>query len=177
MAKGDGLIPEKIVKLLNYRINQEEKSSRLYLAMYEWLENTGFLGAAKLWQQYSEEELEHAGWTYKYMKDHDLLPEVGSIGEVKTSYESLIEVIKDSYAHELEISKQCNELAQTCVDLGDFHTLNLALKYTDEQTDEVAKINNWVARLLAMGSDQRALRLLDDEMMREAQGGPIQMEA
>ena len=56
MSKGNGIIPEKIVTLLNYRINQEELSSRLYLAMSEWLEIAGFLGASKLWGSYSDEE-------------------------------------------------------------------------------------------------------------------------
>lgn len=171
MPKGNGLIPEKIIKLLNYRINQEELSSRLYSAMSEWLEYSGFLGAAKLWGQYASEESDHAQWAYKYLGDHDYLPEVGSIGEVKTDYKSLVEVVYDSYKHELDIAKQCNELAEGCVEECDFHTLNLALKYTAEQTDEIGKINKWVSRIVAMGNEPKEMRLLDDEMMRTASGG------
>jgi ferritin len=170
MAKGNGLIPDKIVKLLNYRINQEEKSTRLYLAMSEWLENAGFLGAAKLWRQYSSEENVHANWAYSHLKSHDYLPDVGSIGEVKKSYESLVEIVYDSYKHEIEISKQCNELARQCIELGDYYTLNLALKYTKEQTEELDKLNRWVSRLVAMGNNPKELRLLDDEMMRISNG-------
>lgn len=167
MTKGNGLIPEKIVSLLNYRINQEELSSRLYKAMSEWLEYSGFLGAAKLWDEYSEEEMDRVSWASDYLGAHDYLPEVGSIGEVKTDYQSLVEVVYDSYKHELKIAKQCNELAKVCLDNNDYHTLNLALKYTKEQTEEIEKLNRWVARLTTMGDDKRELRLLDDEMMRE----------
>ena len=43
------MMSEEVEKLLNYRIEQEEQSSRIYLAMSMWLTNTGYLGAGKLW--------------------------------------------------------------------------------------------------------------------------------
>ena len=46
-------LSEAIVKLLNYRVEQEEYSSRLYLAMSTWLNDKGFAGGAKLFKQYS----------------------------------------------------------------------------------------------------------------------------
>ena len=171
MPKGNGMIPKKIVDLLNYRINQEELSSRLYQAMSEWLEYSGFLGAAKLWSSYASEENGHANWAYDYLAQHDYLGEVGSLGEVKKEYESLVEIVYDSYKHELEIAKQCNKLAEACRDECDYMTMNLALKYTKEQTEELGKLNQWVARLTAMGDNPKELRLLDDEMGRAADGG------
>jgi len=53
-------LSESMVKLLNYRVEQEEFSSRLNLAMSTWLDDKGFVGAAKLSKQYSDEEIVHA---------------------------------------------------------------------------------------------------------------------
>ena len=61
------IISEKIIQLLNYRIQQEEFSSRLYLAMSVWLDFKGYFGASKLWKKYSEEEKAHSEWAYKYL--------------------------------------------------------------------------------------------------------------
>ena len=129
MAKGNGLIPEEIVKLLNYRVNQEEVSSRLYYAMHEWLDNKGYFGAAKMLEQWSHEEMEHAAWARDLLEQHDYLPEVGSIEEVPTEFKSLKDVIAKSYDHEIEISEQCNELAKRSVKADCYFVLPLALKY------------------------------------------------
>ena len=45
---------DKLLKLLNYRINQEEYSSRIYYAMSVWLDNAGYTSAAQLWKAYSD---------------------------------------------------------------------------------------------------------------------------
>ena len=47
-------LSEAMVKLLNYRVEQEEFSARIYLAMSTWLDDKGFVGAAKLFKQYSD---------------------------------------------------------------------------------------------------------------------------
>ena len=39
------MITEECVKHLNYRIEQEEYSSRIYLAMAMWLDDNGYKGA------------------------------------------------------------------------------------------------------------------------------------
>jgi ferritin len=43
-------------------------------------------------------------------------------------------------------------------------SLNVALWYLNEQTEELAKTKYWLDRLEAFGSDKTALRLLDNEM-------------
>ena len=40
------LLSEECVNTLQYRIQQEEQSSRIYLAMSLWLNNEGYTGAA-----------------------------------------------------------------------------------------------------------------------------------
>ena len=112
MAIENGLIPKELVTLLNYRINQEETSSRLYYAMHEWLDNKGYFGAAKMIKRWSEEEMYHAGWARKFLEAYGYLPEVGGLSEPKVEFSTLKDVMKRSLEHEIEITEQCNDLAQ-----------------------------------------------------------------
>lgn len=154
-----------IIKLLNFRIEQEEQSSRIYSAMSNWLNLNGFLGASKLWKKYSEEELVHAGWTYQFMLDLNILPPTP---ELKTpqvdGFKGLPQIIALSLAHEMKITKQCNELAKACLSEGDFLSFELAQRYCKEQIDEIAKLQTFVDKLNAFGESNEVLRLLDNEM-------------
>ena len=157
-------ISKKIEGLINYRIVEEEKSSRLYLAMSKWLTYNGYDGAAKLWKKYSDEELNHSGWAYTYLEDLDILPEVPALEKPMCEFKGLPEICKASYDHEMLITQQCNELAKAAQADGDYMTLELAQKYLKEQVEEIGKITYWLDRLEAFGNSKEALRLLDNEM-------------
>lgn len=155
---------EKIIELLNNRIQQEELSARIYKAMSVWLNYNGFAGAAKLWQKYSDEEVKHSEIAYNYLLDLDIMPAVDSLQKPQTAFESLEQIIQLSYKHELEITAQCNRLAKNSYEVGDFQTLQLAQSYLKEQVEEQAKTKYWIDRLKAFGNSKEALRLLDNEM-------------
>lgn len=161
------LINEKIVELLQNRINEEENSSRLYLAMSQWLSYNGFIGAAALWKKYSQEELIHAQWTYNYLQERDIMPETRHLLGYK-DFQSFPEIIKMSYNHELKITKSINELGQACLESNDLVTLQLVNKYLVEQAEEEGKILTFLDRIDAFGQDPIALRLLDNEMAKMA---------
>lgn len=155
---------ERLIKLLNYRIEQEEYSSRLYKEMSIWLNYEGYSGASKLWSKYSNEELNHAEWAYNYLLDLDYKPEVPAIKKPECQCSSLQEVIQRSYDHEQKITAQCQALAQEAFAAADFMTLHLAQKYLDEQVEEIAKMVYWLDKLNAFGTSSESLRLLDNEM-------------
>lgn len=158
------VINDEMIKLVNFRIAQEEMSSRLYLAMSVWLNINGYAGAAKLWKKYSDEELGHAQWSYDYLMDLNILPTVPALEQPNTTFSGLPKIIIDSYKHEVKITEQCQEFAKKATESGDFMTFTLAEKFLKEQVDELAKTNHWVDRLKAFGTDKIALRLLDNEM-------------
>ena len=72
------LISDKTIELLNYRIEQEDYSSRLYLSMSLWLENAGY-ASAKLWKKYSSEEANHADWARTYLLSLGIQPKTGAL--------------------------------------------------------------------------------------------------
>ena len=158
------LISNTMINLLNQRIQKEEESSRIYLAMSIWLGFNGFSGAEKVWLGYSNEELTHAKWAYNYLMDLNIKPVVPPLQDVQKEFTGLPQIIAMSLAHEIDITNQCKELAKVANQEGDYLTFELALKYCKEQVEELAKTQAWIDKLNSFGTDKIALRLLDDEM-------------
>jgi ferritin len=158
------VISERTIKSVNFRIQKEEESARIYLAMSNWLTFNGYIGAGKLWKKYSDEEIVHAGFAREYLLNLDIQPSTPSLFMPDQNFKSFPEVVKLSYQHELDITSQCQDLAKVCVEENDFMTLTLAQKYLSEQVEEIAKMTQFLDRLNAFGDDMIALRLLDNEM-------------
>lgn len=164
MAIESGIIPDELVRLLNYRINQEELSSRIYYAMHEWLENQGYFGAGDMLNRWSSKKSRHAEWASEFLEAFGYLPEVQKIDQPKLEFTSLKDVIKRSYEQEIDLTEQCNDLANKAADLGRYCVMTLALQYLREQRDEVKKVSNWLDRLTLIGDDPREIMLIDREM-------------
>lgn len=158
------IISNAMISLLNKRIQKEEESSRMYLAMSIWLGFNGFSGAEKVWVGYANEEIIHAKWAYNYLMDLNIKPVVPPLGEVQKEFTGLPQIIAMSYAHEIDIANQCKELAKYAEQEGDYLTFELALRYCKEQVEELGKTQNWIDKLNSFGTDKVSLRLLDDEM-------------
>jgi len=158
------LLSDECISVLQYRIQQEELSSRLYQAMSLWLNNEGYSGAASLWMKYSQEELTHANWSRDYLLAMGITPDVPLLTAQPNVFPGLPQIIEQSYDHEILVTKQCKELADRAFKCGDHMLYTLAGQYLKEQIEEHDKMQTWVDKLKAFGSDKIALRLLDNEM-------------
>jgi len=158
------IVSDKVIDKLQYRIQQEELSSRIYRAMSIWLDLNGYTGAAKLWKSYSDEELTHAEWAYKQLLDLNILPIVSTLDKPQATFKGLPQIVAMSYKHEVDITEQVEEFAKVCLLNSDFKNLALAQKYCDEQVGELAKTQAWIDKLETFGEDKIALRMLDQEM-------------
>lgn len=164
------LLSEGMVRLLNYRIEQEEFSSRFYMAMAMWLTNEGYLGAGKLWRKYSDEEMGHAEWARTHILSFGVQPLTPKLEMPQQTFSGLPQIIQLSYNHEITVSAQIKKLAGESLKEGDFMVHELALRYLKEQVEEHDKMQNWMDRLSAFGTDTTALRFLDNEMGEAAEG-------
>ena len=156
-------INSKIEDLLNYRIEQEEYSGRLYLGMSKWLVKNGYEGASKLFKKWSLEEFEHAGYAYEFLEDMNIQPKVQAILQIDANFSGLRDIMQKAFDHEMMITEQCNELAKACMDESDFVTFTLAGRYTMEQAEELAKTTYWLDRIDAFSGDS-SLLIIDKEM-------------
>jgi len=158
------LISEYCVDYLNYRIQQEEYSSRIYLSMSMWLNNKGYVGAAALWRKYSDEEMAHAEWSRTYLLSFGIQPVTPRLDQPQQDYSGLPEIIELSYEHEIEVSSQIKKMADESFKMGDHMLYELALRFSKEQVEEHDKMQNWMDQLDSFGTDKLALRLLDNAM-------------
>ena len=158
------IITNKMIDLLQMRIQHEEGNNKKYTAMSNWLNLNGYLGAAKLWKKYSEDELTHKDWAVQYLLNLNILPIEPQEDQPKTDFKGLSNIIALSYQVEMTTTEECNELAKACLTESDMMTFTLAQKYVAEQIEEISKIQTWIDRLNSFGDDKIALRLLDNEM-------------
>ena len=155
---------KEAIELLQFRIQQEELSSRIYEQMSLCLEDKAFFGAAKLWKKYSEEELNHAQFAKDYLLSFNIKPELRKLDAPVYEYSCLCDIIEATLEHEQLITDQCNELAEKAHELKDYNLVTLALKYCSEQIEEMNKSNNLVNLLETFGRDKIALKLLDEQL-------------
>lgn len=155
----------KLIKLLNYRINQEEYSSRVYYAMSVWLDNNAYKSSS-LWKYYSEEELKHATKATEFLLSFGIMPEIQVIENVETTYMDLADIIQRSFNHEMEISRQCEELYVAGIEDKNPMVVELGRWFVSEQIEEMSKVQTLVDQLNTFGSDKIALRLLDNELAK-----------
>jgi len=154
----------KMIELLQYRIEQEELSSRIYRAMSFYLNLKGFSGGAALWMAYSKEEQKHADEFSEYLLDLNVMPNVPMLAKQSTEFTGLKDIAQRSLQHELEISRQINVLASEAMKVGDFMAMQLAQQYLMEQKEEISKTRYWVDRLEICGDNAAAILEIDEEM-------------
>jgi len=156
----------KLVKLLNYRINQEEYSSRLYYAMSVWLDNFGYTSASEKWKVYSEEELVHATKVTDFMKSFGIMPEIQKIDDVDTSsFKDLPTIISLSFDHEMEISRQCEELANEGMKEGNLMVYDLGMWLVREQVEELDKTQTLMDKVnLFYDGSKTSMALLEEKI-------------
>ena len=157
-------INKECVDILNYRIEQEEQSSRLYHSMSIRLNDNGFMGAAKAWQNDADGEMVHAGWAKEFLLDMGIQPKIPALKEPLQTFGGLPDIIKKSFDHEIMVTKQCNDLASHALKYSNHLLYQLAIKYLTEQQEELGKIQTLKDKLEAFGEDKVALRLLDNEL-------------
>jgi len=165
------IISDKIIKALQYRIEQEELSSRLYKAMSIYLNLNGYIGAGKLFTEYASEENEHSKWVYDYLISLNIKPIVSVVEKPDDSFKGLPNIIVLAYKHELEITEQCKELSALCAKENDYMTMNLAQRVLEEQRAEIETTQTLVDMLKAFGDSKESLFLLDIELGKMARNG------
>jgi ferritin len=161
------LISQESIKLLQDRYYQEEMSVRLYYAMSVWLDSEGYTNAAKLWKFYSDDEISHVNKVKQYLLAVKIKPEIRMLEQPKNDYESLVEVVEETYKFMLEVNAELKKLADHALQEKDFMLFGLAQFFFDEQVEPFNSYQTWLDEIKTFGSDKHALRLLDNAMGEE----------
>lgn len=157
-------LSESLQKLLQQQIANEENSSRLYRAASQWLDFNGWFGAAKLFHEYANEEMIHVKKIYKYLQDRDILPMTPALPAQPTKFDGVKDIITKSYLHEIEVTKQIENIASTALSEKDLTTHQFMTFYLNEQIEEEAKTLYWVDRYDMLETSKSDMFFLDKEM-------------
>lgn len=155
---------DQVVAVLNYRIEQEEYSARMYHAMSMWLNDHGYMGAAKAWQNDSDDEMKHAMWAKEYLLDMGVQPTIPALAKPPQTFTGLPDIIRQSFDHEVMVTTQCNDLANKALKSGDNLLYQLANRFLVEQQEELGKVQTYLDKLESFGEDKIAMRLFDEEL-------------
>lgn len=136
------LLDKKIVELLNFRIQQEEHSYRIYEQFAMWFDNEGLPALGKLYHTYGQEELKHAGWAKDFLLAYNVIPTLTSLGSPVMEVNGIESILEDTLQHELLVASQCQALSDHAVKVNHTPLQSLALKYCTEQIEEINKATN-----------------------------------
>ena len=134
-------INKDTIDLLNYRIQQEQYSSKIYEQMYLFLQNESYINSAKVWKKFAEEELEHAELAKEYLMSFNIMPELMVIEEPINDFKDLADIIQKTYDHEVIVTQQCLDLTNKAMELKDWTLFALGQKYNEIQRIEMDEVN------------------------------------
>ena len=140
-------LSENIVKLLNEQIKNELDSSQLYRAMSCWLDEEGWLGAAKYYFGSAKEELVHMDKIYEYLFDKNCRALVPSSTDVENDYKDIKSIVEESLEHEMSVTKMWNDIANAAMDEKDNDTYALSQWFLKEQIEEEDKFRSFLFKM------------------------------
>ena len=135
----EGRLSETIIDILNKQIKKELMSSQIYRGMSCWLDNEGWVDAPKYFFTSAQEELTHMDKIYQYLFDRNVLAKVPVTEEVKQEFEDIRELIEYSLEHEIEITKNWEDISETAKEEDDSTTYEFAQWFLKEQVEEENK--------------------------------------
>ena len=157
-------VSETIENLLNLQIQREEESSRLYRAMSQCLEFKGWLGSAKLYSKYADEEIIHMKKFYEYLQDRDAHPVTPILKQPQQEFKDIEEILTLSYEHEMQVTKWLSTIATTALSEKDMVTFEFMQWFLLEQREEELKFMDLINIKDVMKSTGTPLYFLDKEL-------------
>ena len=158
------MISRKIQEALNKQINAEFYSSYFYLSMSAYFEVKDLQGFAKWFRLQADEEYAHAMKIFDYVYQIGGEVELQKIDGPKTEWSSFLDVFKDTFEHEQNVTKSINTLVDLAQKEKDHATVNFLQWFVSEQVEEEATAQQNVKKMEMIGDSKSGLFMLDNEL-------------
>jgi ferritin len=162
------MISAKMADAINKQINRELFSAYLYLAMSNDATEKGFKGAASWFMLQFHEEQEHALKFSKYLQDQNAKVELFAIEEPRKTWADLLEMFKETLAHEQHVTACINELANQATVEKDHATQSMLRWFIDEQVEEESSVNDVIWMLEMSAGSKGAIFMADRQLGKRA---------
>lgn len=157
-------INKKVEEVLNKQINAELWSAYLYLSMAAWSENLGFKGFANWMRVQFQEETSHAMKIYDYILNRSGEVKLEPIAAVKTSWDSLLNMFEETYAHELKVTESINHCYEVAMAEKDYATTTMLQWFIEEQIEEESNDLEIIDVLKITGEKSGGIFYLDKKL-------------
>ena len=164
------MVSEKMMDTLNNHLNEEFYSSYLYLSMAAYFEDKNLNGFAHWFKMQSQEEYGHGMKFYGYINQVRGKVNLKAIKAPKTNWKSIMEVFKDTFKHEQQITGLINKLIGQAMQEKDYATNNFLQWFVTEQVEEEATVEGIINKLEMIGDAKSGLFMLDRELGARAAG-------
>lgn len=158
------MLSKKLHAAINEQINAELWSAYLYLSMSLDAENKGLKGVANWFFVQWQEEQDHARILMNYLSSRDCKVELKPIAEVRTEWDSVLEMFQETLKHEKVVTGLINNLAAIAADDKDFASSNMLVWFIDEQIEEEESARDMIFAVESVEGNKYGMYQLDKEL-------------
>jgi ferritin len=162
------MIGKKLNDVMNEQIKNELESYYIYLSMAAWLHSKALDGMGHWMRVQAHEEMLHAMKFFNHLIDRGGKVALKDLKQLKTQWESPLEVFRDAFEHEKFISKKIDDLMAVAREEKEFASEPLLAWFTDEQIEEESNASKITDQLEMVGADKSGLLMLDRELAARA---------
>lgn len=169
------MLSQQLHDALNAQINAEMWSAYLYLSMSMDAEAKGLKGVANWFHIQFQEEQDHARILMNYLLSRNAEVRLRPIDAVRTSWDSPLDMFRDTLAHEQKVTAMINNLASIAAADKDYASSNMLVWFIDEQVEEEDTVRNMISACEAVEGNKFGLYMLDKELALRtyAQASPL----
>ena len=158
------MLSTRLHEAINAQINAELWSAYLYLAMSLDAESKGYKGVANWFHVQFQEEQAHARIFMNYLNSRDAKVELLPVEAVPSSWDSVLDMFKQTLEHEKKVTSLINNLATIANEDRDFASVNRVNWFIDEQIEEEESARDMIFTVEAVENDKYGLYMLDKDL-------------
>lgn len=171
------MLSQNLYKAINDQINAELWSAYLYLSMSMDCEAKGYKGIANWFYVQFQEEQAHARIFMNYLNSVDAKVELLPIAEVKTSWDSVLEMFKQTLEHEKKVTGMINNIAAIANEDKDYAAINRINWFIDEQVEEEESAREMITTFEAVEGNKYGMYMIDKELATRVYNVPSPLAA
>ena len=166
------MLSSNLYNAINEQINAEMWSAYLYLSMSMDCQAKGYNGIANWFYVQFQEEQAHARIFMNYLNSVDAKVELLPIAEVRTSWDSVLDMFKQTLEHEKKVTAMINNIAAIANADKDYAAINRINWFVDEQVEEEESAREMITTFEAVEGNKYGMYMIDKELAARTYAAP-----
>ena len=166
------MLSRNLYNAINEQINAELWSAYLYLSMSMDCQAKGYNGIANWFYVQFQEEQAHARIFMNYLNSVDAKVELLPIAEVRTSWDSVLDMFKQTLEHEKKVTAMINNIAAIANADKDYAAINRINWFIDERVEEEESAREMINTFEAVEGNKYGMYMIDKELAARTYTAP-----